>query len=66
MTSGNNMRTKPPKEAKIYPRVCFRIDSALLADLNELKAASDLSYGQILSQALRRHMPEMKKYHAVK
>ena len=47
-----------------YPRLTVRMSGDLLARLDALKGNSDLSYGQIVAQCLRKHLPELEKFHA--
>ena len=65
MTSGN-MSKRAIKKNDGYPRVSLRIDPDLLARVNELREKSGLSFGQIFSQAVRRFLPELEKFHDVK
>lgn len=53
-------RSKPPE----YPRITLRIEKGLLVRVDEIRGKSQLSYGQIVSQALRRYLPELEKFHA--
>jgi hypothetical protein len=48
-----------------YPRLTVRLDGELLARVDALKSRSDLSYGQIVAQCLRRHLPDLEKFHKV-
>ena len=69
MTIGDTMRKQlgqlPKKNTDKYPRVCFRIDAALLGRVDALRGKTRLSYGQIIGQSLRKHLPELEKFHAV-
>ncbi len=57
---------RPTKKTNGYPRVSLRIDPDLLARVNAARDKSDLSFGQIFSQAVRRYLPELEKFHEVK
>jgi len=62
MTSGN-MTKRAMKKTAGYPRVSLRIDPDLLARVNDVREKSDLSFGQIFSQAVRRYLPELERFH---
>lgn len=70
MTTGDKMKNQSGKHTKAarekYPRICCRIDGALLSRVDEIKDKSGLSYGQMVSQAFRRYLPELEKFHAAK
>lgn len=56
------MKTRARK-AKHYPRITLRIDPDLLIRVDSVRNISNLSYGQIVSQGLRRYLPELEKFH---
>jgi hypothetical protein len=63
MTCGD-MNKRSPKKSGGNPRLCIRIEPELLAQVNALKAKTDLSQGQIVSRALRKALPLLEKVEA--
>lgn len=58
------MRRTSKKQEPKYPRISLRIDPALLSRVDAVRGPAELSYGQIVAQALRRYLPDLEKFHA--
>lgn len=56
------MSKRKLKSPNDYPRISVRIDSDLLRQLDEARAPQGLSYGQVVTAALRRHLPALKEF----
>jgi len=67
MMSDRNRKKKvvrPENNPRKYPRISMRIDAELRRRLDLLKSKSGLSDAQIFLMALRRHLPDLEKFHA--
>jgi hypothetical protein len=68
MTWFNNdsttMKRRTNKQPNDYPRISLRINAELLGRVDSVRTNSALSYGQIVTMALRKCLPEIEKFHA--